>query len=45
MDVEQQRQAIIRAYPNSKTWRQKVLKMSHSQVAAVYLRFLKDRKI
>ena len=40
MQTWEMREAIIKAYPNSKTWPEKVKKMSDSQVQAVYFRLL-----
>lgn len=45
MQSWQMREAIISAYPNSKTWKDKVKKMSDSQVQAVYFRFLSSGRI
>jgi hypothetical protein len=45
MNVEQMRAALIKAYPNSKTWKPKVLKMPEDQVFAVYSSMKRQGKI
>lgn len=36
-EVEQKRQAILAAYPNSRSWPGKVAKMHDAQVVRVYM--------
>lgn len=45
MSVEQMRCAIADAYKKSKTWKEKVLRMSDAQVIAIYHSFLSTGKI
>lgn len=40
MAIWEMREAILKAYPNSASWKEKVKKMSDSQVQAVYFRLL-----
>jgi hypothetical protein len=41
--VEQMRQYLIRRYPESKTWAEKVKHMSEAQVYSIYRRFLNQK--
>lgn len=44
-EIAQKRDALIKAYPNSDTWRQKVTRMKDSQVIAIYLNLQRNGKI
>lgn len=44
MTTEQKRQYLVALYPHSKTWPDKVKKMSDSQVIAIYLKKLSQPK-
>lgn len=44
-DIERKREAVKTVYPNSDTWHEKVDKMSSSQVAAIYIRFVSEGKL
>lgn len=44
-DIAQKREALIKAYPHSDRWRQKVARMKESQVIAIYLNLQSKGKI
>lgn len=44
-NIEQDREVIKKAYPNSDSWAEKVDKMSPAQVSAVYIRLKKEGKL
>lgn len=45
MAKDKEREHIISAYPDSKAWKEKVLRMTDSQVVAVYMRLRAQGKI
>lgn len=45
MDVNQQREELKKAYPNSKQWHKKVDRMPENQVTAIYIRFRAEGKL
>lgn len=45
MDSNQKRQELLKAYPNSPTWKDKVGKMSDGQVTAIYIRLKAEGKL
>jgi hypothetical protein len=44
MNTEQQRQELLKAY-SSDSWKQKVSKMSESQIQAIYIRLKSQGKL
>lgn len=44
-DIERKKQELLKLYPKSKGWAQKVKTMSSEQVTAIYLRFLSKGKL
>ena len=44
-NVRHKREAIRKVYPQSKTWNEKVGKMSKNQVIAIFMRFSREGKI
>lgn len=36
------REAILKAYPKSESWKKKVARMSDNQVLAIYMRFIRE---
>lgn len=36
------REAILKVYPKSESWKKKVAKMSDNQVLAIYMRFIRE---
>lgn len=45
MSVHMEREQLKKAYPNSKSWAEKVDKMSPSQVTAIYIRLKSQGKL
>lgn len=45
MNEQQEREALKKAYPNSKTWARKVDKMWPTQVHAIFMRFREQGKV
>lgn len=45
MDINQKREELKKAYPNSVQWQEKVKKMSNTQVTAIYIRLSSERKL
>lgn len=45
MGSNQERQELLKLYPTSDSWKDKVSKMSDRQVTAIYLRFKKEGKL
>lgn len=44
-DIFRKRELVKKAYPHSKTWKNKVEKMPDSQIVAVFLRLRRQGKI
>lgn len=44
MTTEQKRQYLVALYPDSKTWLERVKKMSDAQVIAIYLKKISQPK-
>ena len=44
-DISTKREAVIGAYPGSRKWKTKVIKMSEAQLIAVYLRLKAQGKV
>lgn len=40
MQTWEMREAILKAYPKSESWKKKVARMSDNQVLAIYMRFI-----
>lgn len=44
-DIDVKRTAVINAYPGSRKWKTKVMKMTEAQLIAVYLRLKSQGKV
>lgn len=45
MRANMERQELLKLYPDSDSWKDKVKKMSDTQAVAIYLRFKKEGRL